>query len=254
MIGFTLSIEQLRAAPPEVRRWIENEFAAALISLHQPEQAQPEPHEAGLTACTPEEAAELFALIKDNFLLSQVFFELGRDLPNAGAAPPLYALNIGELLRHTRIADGNRLANCFAAINKAFQMVRNDEQAALFGFDRFGRVFIHQTTHQSVHLLWQHLAATLAASPGVDAPFEPASVSGTPVGGAGAPAGATPFAGGPAFGDGPFAGGPAFGGGPFAGGPTPASGSGPTAFGFAPPHLGPSEDVAEHPPRRDTPR
>ena len=235
MTSFTLSLEQLRSAPPEVRRWIENEIAASLVSLHRPEQAHAEPHEAGLAACTPEEAAELFALIKDNFLLAQVFFELGRDLPNAGAAPPLYALNVGELLRHTRIAEGNRLAGCFTAINKAFQMVRNDEQAALFGFDQFGRVYIHQTTHQSIQLVWQQLAATLGAG-GPQASGEPT------------PAGGSPFAGEPW---------PA-GGAPFADRPTPGSGTPPAGgappFGFTPPHLGPSEDVAGHPPGFDIPR
>ena len=241
MTSFTLSVEQLKSAPPEVRRWIENEIATALVSLHRPEQAHAEPHEASLTACTPEEAAELFALIKDNFLLAQVFFELGRDLPNAGAAPPLYALNIGELLRHTRIADGNRLAGCLTAINKAFQMVRNDENAALFGFDQVGRVYIHQTTHHSIQLVWQQLAATLAQDAG-----EPAS------------AGSFAFGGEPLVADGdPFGRQPtSAGGSPFStgavadGGYAPESGSlssgGTGSFGYTPPRLGPSEDVANH--------
>ena len=51
----------------------------------------------------------MFQLIKDNFLLSQVFFELARDTPAGRAAPPLHALNIAELLRHTRLSDGDRL-------------------------------------------------------------------------------------------------------------------------------------------------
>jgi hypothetical protein len=251
MTSFTLSVEQLRSAPPEVRRWIENEIAAALISLHRPEQAHAEPHEAGLAACTPEEAAGVFALIKDNFLLAQVFFELGRDLPNAGAAPPLYALNIGELLRHTRIAEGNRLAGCFTAINKAFQMVRNDEQAALFGFDQFGRVYIHQTTHQSIQLVWQQLAGALAAEGG-QSPGEPAPMVGAPFAGEPLTAGGSRF-GGEAASTGGF---PLAGGAPAAGGPAaaaatrPAGGASP--FGFTPPHLGPSEDVATHPPGPDT--
>lgn len=35
---------------------------------------------------------------------------------------------------HTRLADGDRLPDCFTAINKAFQNVRNHDEAALFGF------------------------------------------------------------------------------------------------------------------------
>ena len=77
----------------------------------------------------------MFDSIKDNFLLSQVFFELAREMPAGRAAPPLHALNIADLLRHTRLPDGDRLADCFTAINQIFQTVRNDPEAALFGFD-----------------------------------------------------------------------------------------------------------------------
>ena len=198
MTSFTFSVDQLRSAPPEVRRWIENEIAAALTSLNRPEQGHSEPHGAELSACTPEEAVRVFELIKDNFLLSQVFFELARELSNTGAPPPFHAINIGELLRHTRIADGDRLADCFAAINRVFQSVRNDGEAALFGFDQAGRVYIHQTTHHSIRLVWQRLVAAHAPGPG---------------------------------------------------GTSPAGGAPP--FGFTPPHLGPSEDIAQHLPGFD---
>jgi hypothetical protein len=193
MTSFTFSVDQLRSAPPEVRRWLENEVAAALASVNRPEHGQSAPHGAELSACTPEEAVRVFELIKDNFLLSQVFFELARELPSTGAPSPFHVINIGEMLRHTRIADGDRLADCFTAINRVFQTVRNDEEAALFGFDQFGRVYIHQATHQSIRLVWQQLVAAHAPGPG---------------------------------------------------GTSPTGGAPP--FGFTPPHLGPSEDIAQH--------
>lgn len=193
MTSFTFSLEQLRTAPIEVRRWVENEIAAALAGLGRSEHQDAKPHRAELAACTPDEAARVFALIKDNFVLAQVFFELAREMPNAGDPAPYHILNIGELLRHTRLPDGDRLADCLTAINKAFQSVRNDLEAALFGFDQMGRVYIHQTTHQSVRWVWQQLVAAHAPGPGGMAP---------------------------------------------AGGPQP--------FAFAPPHLGPSEDIAQH--------
>ncbi len=102
MTSFTFSLDQLRSAPPEVRRWVENEIAAALSGLTHSEHGPSEPHSAELTACTPEEALKVFELIKGNFLLSQVFFELAREMPNSGSSAPLHTLNIGELLRHTR--------------------------------------------------------------------------------------------------------------------------------------------------------
>jgi hypothetical protein len=176
MTSFTFSLEQLRSAPPEVRRWIENEIAATLGGLAR-EHAPSEPHSAELAACTPEEALRVFDLIKGNFLLSQVFFELARETPHAGGTTPFHTLNIGDLLRHTRLSDGDRLADCFTAINQAFQSVRNDEEAALFGFDQQGRVYIHETTHQSIRWVWQQLVAAHAPGPGGS---PPAGIGGPP--------------------------------------------------------------------------
>ena len=53
----------------------------------------------------------MFELIKDNFVLSQVFFELARETPAGRRAPPLPALNIADrLLSHPRPSHGDRLA------------------------------------------------------------------------------------------------------------------------------------------------
>jgi hypothetical protein len=140
MTSFTFSLEQLKAAPPEVRRWVEHEIGAALGALGRLDHDQSQVHTAALAACTPEEALQMFESIKDNFLLSQVFFELARETPAGRSAPPLHGLNIADLLRHTRLSDGDRLGDCLTAINQIFQTVRNDPEAALFGFDQYGHV------------------------------------------------------------------------------------------------------------------
>ena len=157
MTSFTFSLEQLKAAPPEVRRWVEHEIGAALGALSRFDHDASQVHSSALAACTPEEALQVFEAIKDNFLLSQVFFELARETPAGRAAPPLRALNIGELLRHTRLSHGDRLADCLTAINQVFQTVRNDPAAALFGFDQYGHVYIHESTHHSVRRAWGQL-------------------------------------------------------------------------------------------------
>ena len=157
MTSFTFSLEQLKAAPPEVRRWVEHEIGAALGALSRFDHDASQVHSSALAACTPEEALQVFEAIKDNFLLSQVFFELARETPAGRAAPPLRALNIGELLRHTRLSHGDRLADCLTAINQVFQTVRNDPAAALFGFDQYGHVYIHESTHHSVRRVWEQL-------------------------------------------------------------------------------------------------
>ena len=87
MTSFTFSLEQLKAAPPEVRRWVEHEIGAALGALSRFDHDTSQVHSAALAACTPEEAMQVFEAIKDNFLLSQVFFELARETPAGRAAP-----------------------------------------------------------------------------------------------------------------------------------------------------------------------
>ena len=196
MISFTFSLDQVKSAPPEVRRWIEREAAAALAALHRPEPDASHPHAAALAACTREDAAEIHELISGNFLLSQVFFELAREVPGNHGGSPLHALSLADMLRHTRLADGDRLVDCFSAITQAFRTVRNDPEAALFGFDQYGQVWIHQTTHDSIRALWEQLFHR-----------QP------------------PMAGEPAI-----------------------AATEPALAGFTPPHLGPSEDVAQHDP------
>jgi hypothetical protein len=189
MTSFTFSIEQVRSAPPEVRRWVEHEIMAALAALNKSEHDPSQIHAAALAACMPQEAAQLFEMIKNSFLLSEVFFELARDMPNSHGSAPFHPLSVADILRHTRLSDGDRLVDCFTAINQAFQTIRNDPEATLFGFDQQGHMFIHQTTHDSIRQLWEQLFAARA---------------------------------------------------PIASGLAPA--------GFTPPHLGPSEDIAQHPP------
>ena len=163
MTSFTFSVEQVRSAPPEVRRWLEHEIAAAVAGLGRPEHDPAQVRAAGLAACTPDEAVQIFELIKDNFLLAQVYFELAREMPSSRSAPPLHALSIADMLSHTRLADGDRLADCFTAINQVFQQIRGAPDAALFGFDQYGHVYVHETTHHSIRRVWEQLLAAHSA-------------------------------------------------------------------------------------------
>jgi hypothetical protein len=166
MTGFTFSLEQLRSAPPEVRRWVEREIAASLAQIAGPARSAAPVHTPALAACMPGEAAQLFQLIRGDFPLSQIFFELGRETPDAHGTAPLHAVSIGELLRHTRLGRVERLGEYFGAINQAFQAIRNDPEATLFGFDQQGHVFVHEATCRSIRQLWEELCAAPAA--GVD--------------------------------------------------------------------------------------
>lgn len=158
MTNFTFTTQDLRSAPAEVRRWligrIESELAALASAM--PVAGAPAGSPA-LAACTPEEALAIFDLVKGDFAATHVFLELARDELESGAAAPLHAVNIGALLRNTRL-DDHRLVSCLRTINRAFQEVRRDPEAMLFGFDQANHVYVHETTYRSIHNLWQQLA------------------------------------------------------------------------------------------------
>jgi hypothetical protein len=170
MTGFTFSLEQLKSAPPEVRHWVEHEIAAGLAEIAAPRRDATSVHASALAACMPDEAAQLFELIKSDFLLSQVFFELAREAPGAYGPAPLHAVAVGDLLRHTRLDGVDRLGEYFSAIDQAFRAIRNDPAATLFASDPQGHVYIHESTCRSIRQLWEQLAvppslSNMAGSP-----------------------------------------------------------------------------------------
>jgi hypothetical protein len=187
--SFTFTAEQIRSAPVEVRRWFENEIATAFAMAAQ--QHAPA-HTAELAACTPQEALRLFELIKEDFAATQVFLELARQSPIGRGTAPLHALSIGEIKHHLRFTD-ERLVDGFRSLNQAFQQIRHQHEAALFGFDQANHVYVHEVTHRSLGMLWEELVQLRSA--------EAADSSE----------------------------------------PTP-----PPTFGFTPPDVGPSEDIAAH--------
>jgi len=159
MIGITLSPEQVRAAPAEVRRWIERELASSLGFLAQVER-QVEHARTELAACSREEALQLFQLIKEDYLACQVFFELGRGAEENGSPHSLHALSVGEIMRQTRLQSGEHLLRYLTVINEALQQIRHDPNVKLFGFDQDGHCYIHEQTHRSIGLLWQDFVAS----------------------------------------------------------------------------------------------
>ena len=78
MIGITLTSEQIRSAPAEVRRWIEREV---MTSLGQQPQAADggKPHGEHLAVCSAEQAQAVLVQIQSVLPVVNVFFELGRQ-------------------------------------------------------------------------------------------------------------------------------------------------------------------------------
>ena len=160
MTGLTLTLEQLRSAPPGVRHWFEQEISAAFHAIPAP---PPPPKAPELAACLAEEAMLVFEAIRDDFAAAQVFLELGREAA-IGSASHLHALSIGEIKRRLRLTD-ERLSECFRVIGQHFGELRGDAGAALFGFDTANHVYIHETTHRSIRGLWEGLVQASSRRP-----------------------------------------------------------------------------------------
>jgi hypothetical protein len=157
MTSFTFSAEQVKSAPPEVRRWMENEIAKALGLQARFEHDPSKTQASALAACSIDEVGKIFILISGNFLVTQVFFELARETTITHSLPSLHALSLGDMQLHVQVSDGHLLIECLNVINQALQSVRNDEAASLFASDEFGHVYIHETTYRNIRRLREQL-------------------------------------------------------------------------------------------------
>jgi hypothetical protein len=166
MTALTLTAEQIRAAPPEIRKWlrsiIESEFQLSLRA-----EDEPEPRETILAACSFEEAMAVFASVRGDYLAAQVMLELGRHSPIAAEGRRhVVGGTLVDLARHARLDNLQQLAACLERLTTAFRQVRKDGAATLFGYDQAGMVYIHETTYHSLRTLWKGLVlGEFASSP-----------------------------------------------------------------------------------------
>lgn len=163
MAGITLSAEEIRAAPPEVRRWIEQEIGATLgFAPHEAgaggeERAMraPTPH---LVACSIEEARGILAAIQGLLPVVAVFFELGRE-PAAATAQGLRAFRLADMLRHTRLQAVEQIAASLEVVNDALRELRGEADVMLGALDGQGYCFVAEATSQNVRRLWHEVVA-----------------------------------------------------------------------------------------------
>lgn len=156
MIAFTISGEQLRAAPPEVRRWIEREIAATLASSSPDRRTEPAAPEIDLTACTYQEASALYEAIRRNAHVAQVFFELSRGAAVAGS--PICRLSIADMMQHTRL-DLPRLMEALGVVEHLFRQLRGDASTSLLATDGDSHIFARHETCEHIKTLWDHFAS-----------------------------------------------------------------------------------------------
>lgn len=160
MIGITLTTDQIRNAPPEVRRWIEHEVIASLgIAADAPATPSPTPTQAThLVACSAEEAAGILTQIQGMMPAVNVFFEFGRPGISFGQ-PAVMAFRLIDILHHTRLENIGQVMACLDLINQALSQVRRDPSARFCGFDNEGHCLIAPETQASIASLWQNVIA-----------------------------------------------------------------------------------------------
>lgn len=176
MIGITLTSEQIRTAPPEVRRWVEREVMASFGRQFQPAE---EPDSEHLAVCDQAQAAAVLAQIQSVLPVVNVFFELGRQGAIFGQ-PNIEAFRLLDIVHHTRLPDVNQAVACLDIINQAYSNACGDVTARFCALDREGHCFITLETQQNILRLWDKLIArqqlvldeedTPAAGPAVAAP------------------------------------------------------------------------------------
>lgn len=160
MVGLTLSAEQIRNAPREVRRWLEQELLASLGL--QPPSA--EPNATQLVACSAEEAGKVLSLIQGMIPAVSVFFELGREGARTDIGG-LEAFRLDDILRHTRLQTLEQVVACLNIINEAVGQVRGDPDTIFYGLDGRGYCFVSDRTQRSIARVWQDMIAIRNLSP-----------------------------------------------------------------------------------------
>ena len=133
MIGITLTTDQIRSAPIEVRQWIEHEVIAAL-DLAAPAAPSLKPVQtAHLVACSMQEAAAVLSQIGGMGPAVNVFFEFARPTISFGT-PPVMSLRLIDILHHTKLESIEQVMESLEAINRALARVRHDVSAKFCGF------------------------------------------------------------------------------------------------------------------------
>jgi hypothetical protein len=160
MVGITLSPEQIQQAPPEVRRWIEQQVAGALgLSRPAPVVEAPARH---LVGCDLEQARAILSLISGMLPVAGVFFELAHE-PVGVTQQGLHVLRLDDIQRHCRLQSPDQVVACLGTIDEALRRVSDTPDVALTILDRAGHCVVADETAHSILTLWQEMVMPPAA-------------------------------------------------------------------------------------------
>lgn len=155
MIGITLSPEQIRRAPVEVRRWLQSEIATSIGVDLEPAPAGGLSH---LAICSLEEAAAIYNEIRGALPVVNSFFEFGRG--GEFVAPEgLVAHRLSDMVRHARLQTMEQLFVVLQTINEAARKLSGEHDLSLYLIDPRGYCFVPAETQKSIAALWEQLVA-----------------------------------------------------------------------------------------------
>jgi hypothetical protein len=158
MVGITLSSEQIRNAPSDVRRWIEREVMTSLSQQAASDNGG-KPHGEHLAACSEQEIAGILSQIQGVLPAVNVLFEFGRQGAVFGQ-PDIEAFRLLDIAHHARLQNVGQVIACLDIINQAFGRVCGDPEARFCGFDREGHCFVTLETQQNILRVWQKVVAS----------------------------------------------------------------------------------------------
>ena len=157
MVGLTLSPEQIRGAPPEVRRWLEQEIMRTL-GLQPGHEFAAQAATPPLAGCNVEEAREVLALVQNMLPVVSVFFELGREA-NSIPVRAMRAFRLADIQRSSRLHAPQQVIECLEVLSQALRQVKGGGEAAFYGLDNQGHCLIAESTMRSILRLWQEIVA-----------------------------------------------------------------------------------------------
>jgi len=160
MAGITLTADDIKTAPPEVRRWLEQELIRTLGAQSVPASAAAP----SLVGCNIEEARSILGLVQGMLPVVSVFFELGREAASV-AVHAMRAFRISDIQRHTRMQTPDQVMQCMDVLTEALQRVRGDANAEFYAVDDQGHCLVAESTMRSILRLWQEIVAQRALQP-----------------------------------------------------------------------------------------
>jgi len=164
MVGLTLSAEQIRSAPQEVRRWLEQEIMRTL-GLQPGHEFAAQAATPPLVGCNVEEAREILSLVQNMLPVVSVFFELGREA-NSIPVRAMRAFRLGDIQRGSRLHTPQQVIECLDVLSQALRQVKGDADAAFYGLDNQGHCLVAESTMRSILRLWQEIVAQHALQAG----------------------------------------------------------------------------------------